>query len=121
MMISNIATYVTEYWSASVSNGVPSFEGFDREKRVLIWLTCAGFAGYFVVKGPVMSYMRKEFSKAYANVYLTNMDKMLHEFRSTIQAYLDDHREHSPSGEQLQLLEVGIGPGSSLEYYKDSA
>lgn len=120
MMISNIVNHVMDSWRASVSTGVPSFEGFDREKKVLIWITCAGFAGYLLVKGPLMSYMRTEFSKAYANVYLPGMDAMLHDFRSTIQAYLDDCKENGQSEEQLQLLEVGIGPGSSLEYYKDS-
>lgn len=64
--------------------------------------------------------MDKDFVTKYTTAYMRELDPMLHDFRNSVAAYVDDTREENPDSEEMQLLEIGIGPGSSLEYFRNS-
>lgn len=119
-MTVDVASFVSENLHASVGQVISSVSQFARENKAITWTTCAGVAGYLVLKNPVVNRMKRDFADAYANEYLPGMDKMLHDFRKRVADDLDDYKKSNPNSGDRQLLEVGIGPGSSLEYYKDS-
>ncbi|XP_003740672.2 uncharacterized protein LOC100899743 [Galendromus occidentalis] len=94
------------------------------ENRKMVLVPAAAIVGYLVLRDPAKNALHRFFAHFYSDWLLEDVNLVLQPFREFLGDQLASQKAQSPhshDNEPLSILEIGMGPGSSLDFYpKDS-